>query len=35
MRSEGGRSLSFPTHDAMNLRHGWGTQREGSGLRWE
>jgi hypothetical protein len=40
MRSEGGRGSSFPTHDAMKLRHGWGTRhgavsRERSGVQWE
>ena len=25
MRSEGGVSSCFPTHDTMKLRHGWGT----------
>ena len=25
MRNEVGVSLCFPTHDAMKLRHGWGT----------
>lgn len=35
MRSEGWHGSSLPTHDAMRLRDGWGTQRERSGRQWE